>query len=270
MNSSKFRFTLDLHSTQSQVSIPITLGDTARMWYISFSDGSLPFAIGEGCLAKLEIKRPTGTFIEEFCAIENGTTVRYSFSQNENTAAVEGLHQCAVVLYDPEENVIGSPRFTMIVTDRVISSDDLNLSDENKSAIDTIIATEAARVEAETARVNAEAARVKAESDRATAETSRQEAEKARDEAETARDEAETARAETFETLKGDIEKIVEANPEAEATEQLAKLKIGDKVYSTGNAYALVNSAGYTGTEAEFGAKLAELLTLTAAEEASF
>ena len=166
MHTSKFRFTLDLQTTQSQVSIPITLGDTGRTWYISFSDGSLPFALADGCLAKLEIKRPTGTFLEEFCPIENGTTVKYAFSQNENTAAVEGLHECAVILYNTEGEMIGSPRFTMIVIDRVISSDDLNLSDENRTAIDAIIAAEASRQDAETGRVNAEAERQNAEINR--------------------------------------------------------------------------------------------------------
>ena len=194
MHTSKFRFTLNLQSVQSQISIPITLGDTGRTWYISFSDGSLPFALGEGCLAKLEIKRPTGTFLEEFCAIENETTVRYSFSQNKNTAAVEGIHECAVILYDKEDNVIGSPRFTMIVTDRVISSDDINLSDENRIAIDGMITAEAARKLAETGRVNAEASRQTSETARATAETARATAETARAETETARATAETAR----------------------------------------------------------------------------
>ncbi len=265
MNASKFRFTLDLQRTQSQVSIPITRGDTGRTWYISFSDGSLPFALGEGCLAKLEIKRPTGTFLEEFCPIENGTTVKYAFSQNENTAAVEGLHECAVILYGTDGETIGSPRFTMIVTDRVISSDDINLSDENKTTIDTIIAAEASRQEAEEGRINAEAARVSAEAERAAADE---------------------VRAGAFDSLKADMEAaasnvvsptvsveqtdggyqmkvtdgngeasyylpaimsdgtsatpLIAPNPSEEATETLTKIKIGNTVYGLpegGGAY---------------------------------
>lgn len=166
MNTSKFRFTLDLQSIQSQISIPVTRGDTARTWEISFSDGNRPFILGEGILAKLEIKRPTGTYMEEFCAIENETNVRYSFSQNENTAAVEGVHACALILYGADGELIGSPRFTMIVSERVISADDINLSDSNLSAIDAMIAAEAARQSAEVGRVNAEASRQSAESAR--------------------------------------------------------------------------------------------------------
>ena len=54
----------------------------------------------------------------------------------------------------------------------------------------------------------------------------------------------------------------VEANPEGEAAEQLSTVKIAGKVYSTGNPYALAKANGYTGTEEEFGAKLADLLAL--------
>lgn len=173
MNSSNFRFVLDLHSTQSQISIPVTLGDTAREWYISLSDGGLPYIIEDGCLAKLEIKRPTGTFIEEFCAIEKNTTIKYPFSQNENTAAVEGVHDCSVTVYDAEGHKIGSPRFSMVVSERVVNSDDINLSDEDKSAIESVIAMTASIIESEEGRINAEALRVTAEEARVLAETAR-------------------------------------------------------------------------------------------------
>lgn len=162
MNSSNFRFVLDLHSTQSQISIPVTKGDTARVWYISLSDGGLPYIIEDGCLAKIEIKRPTGTFLEAFCPIEKNTTVKYDFSQNEitvNTAAVDGVHDCSVTIYDAEGNKIGSPRFSMVVSDRVVNSDDINLTDEDLTAIEGMIVAEASRQEAETGRVNAEAER---------------------------------------------------------------------------------------------------------------
>ena len=48
MNSSKYRFTLDMHSSQSQVSLPIVLNDTARKLYISFSDGGNDFVFNPG------------------------------------------------------------------------------------------------------------------------------------------------------------------------------------------------------------------------------
>lgn len=160
MNSSNYRFMLDLHSTQSQISLPTTLGDTARVWYISFSDGGTPYIIDDGVLAKLEIKRPTKTHLEAFCAIENNTTVIYDFSQNENTAAVEGVHDCSIILYDSAGHKIAAPRFTMVVSDRVVNSDDINITDEVRTVIDAMIAEEAARQAAEASRNIAEAKRV--------------------------------------------------------------------------------------------------------------
>lgn len=166
MNGSIFRFTLDLQSVQSQVSIPVVRGDTARAWQISFSDGGMPLSLEDGMLAKLEIKRPTGTHMEEFCAIQGRTNVYFPFSQNTNTAAVEGFHECAVILYGEDGEVIGSPRFSMIVSDRVIASDDVNLSDEDRSVIDGMVAAEASRAAAELGRINAEAEREAAEESR--------------------------------------------------------------------------------------------------------
>jgi hypothetical protein len=169
MNSSIYKFLLDLHNTQSQISLPVTKGDTARVFLIRLSDGGLPYVINDGCLAKIEIKRPTGTFLEAFCAIEKNTTIKYDFSQDEitkKTAIVDGIHDCSMTLYDSEGNKIGSPRFTMVVSDRVINSDDVNLSDDDLTAIDAMIAAEASRQAAEIGRVNAEAERVAAEEER--------------------------------------------------------------------------------------------------------
>lgn len=165
MNCSNFRFTLDMQSSQSQVSVPVTLGDTSRTLYISLSDGGSPYFITEGCLAMLSIKRPTGSFIQEYCLIEDNTNIKYDFTQNELTAATEGFHDCQITLYDEKGGVISTPRFTMIVNEKVINSDDINISDEDKTAIENMLVAEAARKEAEAARVKADAARQKELSD---------------------------------------------------------------------------------------------------------
>lgn len=198
MNSSIYRFTLDMHKVQSQISIPVLLGDTSRSLFISLTDGVVPYVIADGCLAMLTIKRPTGTFLQEFCAIVNNEYIRYDFSQNENTAAEAGFHECEVTLYGVDGLQVSSPRFSMIVSSRVINSDDINISDEDKTAVDNMLATEAAREAAETARVAAESERVTAEEARNTAETARVLAETARVAAEAARVAAEKLREDSF------------------------------------------------------------------------
>ena len=166
MNSSNYRFTLDLHSTQSQISIPALIGDTGRTLYISFSDGGKPYIIADGCLAKLSIKRPTGSHLEEFCTIENNTTVVYPFDKNENTCAVEGIHKCDVTLYDLNGKRIASPKFTMVVSETAVGIDDIDLSDEDYTAVDAMIKAEASRHAAEAKREAAEAERVANEEER--------------------------------------------------------------------------------------------------------
>lgn len=173
MNHSTYRFSLDVNSTQSQVSIPVTLGDTRRAWRISLTNGGTPFHIEDGCLAMVSIKRPTGTYLEAFCSIESNTTIKYEFAQNEATAIVEGLHDCQVTLFDAEGHQITAPRFSMVVSERVVNRDDVNISDDDRTAIDNMIAREAERSAAEAARVNAEAARVNAEAERNGAEAAR-------------------------------------------------------------------------------------------------
>lgn len=159
---SKFRFTLDMQSALSQISVPVSLGDTSRTFSISLCDGGLPYYIADGCLAMLSIRRPAGTFMQAFCAIEDNAVVKYDFSENPNTAAVEGIHDCQIVLYDEEGNEIATPRFTMVVNSRVVNKDDLNISDEDQNAIQNMIAAEAARAAAEEARVRAESERAAA------------------------------------------------------------------------------------------------------------
>ena len=173
MNSSAHRFMLDLHSAQSQVSIPVAQGDTARVFYISFADGGLPYTIKDGCLAMISIKRSTGTFLQHFCDIENNTTVKYDFSEEPCTAEVAGVHDCSITLYDEEGKRLASPRFTMVVNERVVNGDDINITDTQQSAIDNMIAAETARQNAEKSRATAESARVEAETARVAAEEAR-------------------------------------------------------------------------------------------------
>lgn len=154
---SKHRFTLEMQAAHSQIAIPVTVGDTGKIFYINLTDGGEPYKITDGSLAVLTIHRPTGTYLQAFCPIKNNSTIVYDFLQNENTATVEGIHNCELTLYGPtSEGVISTSWFTMVVTPRVIGSDDLILTDEIRTAIDAMLAEEATRQSNEEARVAAE------------------------------------------------------------------------------------------------------------------
>lgn len=174
---SKHRFTLEIQAAHSQIAVPVKLGDTGTKLYIALTDGGKPFVIPDGSLAMLTIHRPTGTFLQAFCSIRNNTTIIYDFMQNENTAAVEGMHNCQLTLYDGISGaIISTSWFTMNVSARVVNDDSLNITDENQNAFDAMIAAEASRQANEESRVNAEAARVLAEEARVRAETARESA----------------------------------------------------------------------------------------------
>jgi hypothetical protein len=219
MNSSEFRFTLDLHSSQSQVSLPVMEGDTARKFYISLMDGGTPFLLEDGCVAALTIKRHTGTFIQHFCMIENNTTIVYDFRSHPDTAAVNGLNRCEVSIYDAGGELISTPRFSMVVSPRVINQNDTDISDEDRHILDDIIVSEATRVASETARVAGEEARAAAEQKRQQAETERVSKEEARNTAEAERAGAEGERAASYERILTKETEIIAAENARENNE---------------------------------------------------
>lgn len=164
---SKHRFTLDMQVKHSQIAIPVTVGDTGKVFLINLSDGGVPYKIPEGSLAMLTIHRPTGTHLQAFCPIESDSTIVYDFMQNENTAIVEGIHDCELTLYGHVSgSVVSTAWFTMIVSARVVNDDNLNITDDDRSAVDAMIDAEASRQSAELARINAESGRVSAENER--------------------------------------------------------------------------------------------------------
>lgn len=172
---SKHRFTLDMQVEHSQISIPVTVGDTGKVFLINLSDGGEPYKIPDGSLAMLTIHRPTGTHLQAFCPIKSNSTIEYDFMLNKNTAAVEGIHDCELTLYGAVSgSVVSTAWFTMIVSAKVVNSDDLNITDEDQSAVDAMIAAEATRQSAEQARIAAESARADAEDSRTAAEEERQ------------------------------------------------------------------------------------------------
>ena len=145
MNASIYRFTLDIHSAQSQISLPVMLNDTSRRLYISLSEGGKLYHIADGCMAVVRINRPTRTYIEQFCAIEDNINIVYDFSQYTNTAIVEGLHECEVTLYGLDGGVLTTARFSMVVSARVVNKESAVITDENWTMLDSIAAEEAKR-----------------------------------------------------------------------------------------------------------------------------
>lgn len=116
MQPSRYAFALDMHTSQSQICLVATQGDTNREFIISLSDGGKPFTVPkESTTVHLLIDRPTGTTIEEITPVisNDGSYVTYKFTQD--TCLVDGMHDCQLVFYDEEENELWSPCFSYYV-----------------------------------------------------------------------------------------------------------------------------------------------------------
>ena len=144
MNPSKYIFTLDLRSVQSQITLPVTQGDTNRTLLVSFSDGAKPYVIGENSVAMMSLVRPTGTKVQEDCEVEEGgACVLYHFS--EHTCIVPGLHNCQIVLYNAEGKQIAAPKFSIDAAPKLVDGDDVVIPDEDVTELDAIYLAEAER-----------------------------------------------------------------------------------------------------------------------------
>jgi hypothetical protein len=152
MNSIKHRFTLDMHSSQSQISIPAMLGDTYKSLHINLSEGGTPYFIENGITAYLTIKRPNGQQYVGTCDIKDNSTIIYKFSENTDACAVAGIHNCDLTLYTLEGEVVASPKFTMIVSERAITPSEVEVTAEDYDMLDLIATEEAKRKQAEIQR----------------------------------------------------------------------------------------------------------------------
>lgn len=164
MNYSTFRFSLDFHKHQSQISIAVFQYDTAVRLCISLTDGGMPYLVENGCVAVFYGKRPDGTPLTHYCAIEGNSRIIYDFQ--DSTAAVAGITDCQIRLYDKDHKLVTAPRFIIVVEERSVRELDIEVEDDKLSAIDAMIFAEQERADAETGRQVAENQRKENEAQR--------------------------------------------------------------------------------------------------------
>lgn len=158
MNYSTYRFTLDIHKTKSQVSIPVLFQDTGAQIFINLTDGGKPYHIAEGCKAVLYGRKPlfhadTGkydTLLEDCEVIDGGTRIRYAFSDQTTTQL--GSVACEIRLYSKDGKLLTTPAFEILVEARVIEDDEIIESADERTALDRVFESEMAREEAERER----------------------------------------------------------------------------------------------------------------------
>lgn len=121
MNDSIKRISLDLHATGSRETVKVKRSDTGRKIYVSLVDGGVPYHISEDCSAVFTGKKPDGNIVYNDCVIE-GNVIIYKLT--EQTATVPGLVNCEIKLYGADEQLITSPKFSIIVDDTVYEEGD--------------------------------------------------------------------------------------------------------------------------------------------------
>lgn len=116
MEASIFRFTLDVHKTQSQVSIQASQYSTDRRLHIRLMERGIPYEIKDGCFAVFSAIKPDGKPLYNDCAIRNNTII-YDFTRQ--TTAVVGIVPCQIHLYGSDGRLLMAPRFQIVVHEAI-------------------------------------------------------------------------------------------------------------------------------------------------------
>lgn len=128
MNQSKFRITLDMHSTCSSVQVCMKRGDTNRRLYITLTEDGKPYVITEDCYAVFTATKPDGAVVFNECSIE-GNAILYDVTAQ--TTAVIGILPCEIKLYGADDTLLTSASFSLVVEDTVYNEgDEVESSDE--------------------------------------------------------------------------------------------------------------------------------------------
>lgn len=217
MEYSIFRFTLNMHTHRSQATVSAFCGDTAIQLRITLADGSNVYKIDDGCVAVLSGTKADGYKLLNRCVIENNTII-YDFT--EQTTGSAGIVKCEITLYDADDKVITSPKFTIVVDEREVSDNDVNLSQAEYTVIADIMKAEAVEKKREANEKKREANEAKREANEANRQSSYEQAKKIASDAKAdaeAVGEALKGTNERVTTSEGAIENLEERVTESEA-----------------------------------------------------
>ena len=118
MHSSIFRISLDVHEINSQVTLHVKKGDSARQILIALTEAGRPYRIAKDCMAVFTAKKPDETILYNGCEIQ-GNNILYSMTPQTCTAV--GMMKCEIRLYGAGGALITSPCFSIIVDETVYS-----------------------------------------------------------------------------------------------------------------------------------------------------
>ena len=241
MNFSTYRASLDIHAAGSQAVLHAKKGETKRRILITLTERGKPYLISSDCTAVFTATKPDGNIIYNDCAIDNNI-ICYNFT--EQTTAAEGKLDCEIRLYGRENALIISPGFDLIVDAPVYEDGDVIESGTEVSALTALVSETNTLINTVNTKLE------NGEFNGPKGETGPQ----------GPKGDTGQAGATGAQGPKGDKG---DAFTYSDFTaEQLAALKgdkgdKGEKGADGKSAYAYAVEGGFTGTEAEFAAKLA-------------
>ena len=160
MKDSAYKISLDINGSGSQLVLNARHMDTGRKLYVSLRSGSDPYIIEKNCYAAFAATKPDGTDLYNACEIE-GNEIVYEFT--EQTCSVIGRSRCEIILYGPDDKVITSPRFALLVDGticpegKVVSTDEFTaLTHATSEAIEATTAANQAADDANQAAKDAQ------------------------------------------------------------------------------------------------------------------
>ena len=160
MKDSAYKISLDINGSGSQLVLNARHMDTGRKLYVSLRSGGEPYIIEKNCYAAFTAAKPDGTALYNACEIE-GNEIVYEFT--EQTCSVIGRSRCEIILYGPDDKVITSPRFALLVDGticpegKVVSTDEFTaLTHATSEAIEATTAANQAADDANQAAKDAQ------------------------------------------------------------------------------------------------------------------
>ena len=117
--------------------ITVKRGETAREIVVSLAEGGKPYWIDEGCTAVFYARKSDGVPLFNACTIEQNT-ILYAFTGQ--TTNVVGIVECEIELYSGDVKLLVSPRFEILVEDRIAQDGDIPDSSPEYTALTEMVA----------------------------------------------------------------------------------------------------------------------------------
>ena len=142
MHYSTYNISLDIHSPASQVSLSVKKGDTLRKICAVFTENGKPYNLSAIASFQFRAKKPADENGDRAIVFDGADRI----TQNKNACitsnkvwvkllqeytGIAGVADCEFTLYDKDNNVVTSPRFTIVIHDTLVADEEIEAVGSN-------------------------------------------------------------------------------------------------------------------------------------------